>query len=88
MEGAFPNAVTDRLIHNLRRRRILMVYVAFVKQLLTRRHTRLKFDNFVSESINILCYVRVPLERASAISNTRVPLERVSVIGNTVQPNL
>ena len=34
------------------------------------------------------CYVRVPLERASAIGNTRVPLERVSVIGNTVQLNL
>ena len=34
------------------------------------------------------CYVRVPLERASAIGNTHVPLERVGVIGNTVQPNL
>jgi len=54
VEGAFPNAVTDRLIHNLRKRRIPAVYVDFIKQLLTGRRTRLKFDGFVSESINIL----------------------------------
>ena len=31
-----------------------MVYVAFIKQLFTGRHTRFKFDDFVSESIDIL----------------------------------
>jgi len=45
IEGAFPNAVTNRLIHNLRRRRIPEQYVRFIKKLLTGRHTKLKFDN-------------------------------------------
>ena len=54
VEGAFPDAVTNRLIHNLKRRRIPAVYVTFIKQLLTGRRTRLKFDDFVSESINVL----------------------------------
>ena len=54
VKGTFPNAVTDRLIHNLRRRKIPAIYVTFIKQLLTRRCMRLKFNNFISESINIL----------------------------------
>jgi ribonuclease HI len=54
VEGAFPNAVTDRLIHNLKKRRIPTSYVTFIKQLLTGRRTRLKFDDFTSESIKIL----------------------------------
>jgi len=54
IEGAFPNAVTDRLIHNLRRRRIPEQYVRFIKQLLTGRRTKLKFDNFILELIEIL----------------------------------
>jgi ribonuclease HI len=51
VEAAFPNAVTDRLLHNLRRRRILRVYVRFVEQLLKDRRTRMKFDDFVSDLI-------------------------------------
>jgi hypothetical protein len=43
VEGAFPNAVTDRLIHNLKARRIPEVYTKFVKTLLTNRRTRLIF---------------------------------------------
>ena len=54
VEGAFPNVVTDRLIHNLGRRKIPAIYMTFIKQLLTRRRIRLKFDDFISESINIL----------------------------------
>jgi hypothetical protein len=54
VEGAFPNAVTDRLIHNLRKRRIPETYIRFIQQLLTGRRTRLKFDDFVSESIAVL----------------------------------
>ena len=46
VEGAFPNAVTDRLIHNLRRRRIPTVYVHFIAELLKGRKTRMKFDDF------------------------------------------
>jgi endonuclease/exonuclease/phosphatase family metal-dependent hydrolase len=44
VEGAFPNAVTDRLIHNLKRRRIPTAYVKFIERLLKGRKTRLKFD--------------------------------------------
>ena len=54
VEGAFQNAVTERLIHNLKRRRIPSVYITFIKQLLTRRRTKLRFDDFVSESLDIL----------------------------------
>lgn len=54
MEGAFPNAVTKHLIHNLRKCRIPNAYITFIEKLLTGRHTKLKFDDFVSESIKIL----------------------------------
>ena len=54
VEGAFPNAVTAGLLHNLKRRRIPRVYINFIKQLLTGRRTQLKFDNLISESLNIL----------------------------------
>ena len=54
VEGAFPNAVTARLLHNLKRRRIPSVYIKVIEQLLTGRRTRLKFDDFVSESLDIL----------------------------------
>ena len=54
VEGAFPNAVTERLIHNLRKCRIPDIYVLFIQQLLTGRRTRLKFDDFISESMHIL----------------------------------
>ena len=53
VEGAFPNAVTDWLIHNLRRRRIPAVYTTFIQQLLVRRHTKLRFDDFTSDFIDI-----------------------------------
>ena len=53
VEGAFPNAVTDRLIHNLKRRRMPKIYINFVKQLLGDRSTKLKFDDFTSEPIKI-----------------------------------
>ena len=53
VEGAFPNAVTTRLVHNLRRRRVPASIVRFVKTLLTGRKTRLKFDDYVSEVTDI-----------------------------------
>jgi hypothetical protein len=54
VEGAFPNAVTKRFIHNLKKRRIPSAYITFIEQLLKGRRTKLKFDDFVSESIKIL----------------------------------
>ena len=49
IEGAFPNAVTDRLLHNLRKQRIPERYVVFVSSMLTGRRNRLKFDDYLSE---------------------------------------
>ena len=54
VKGAFPNAVTDRLIHNLRKRRIPTAYVKFVEWLLDGRKTRMKFDDFILELIEIV----------------------------------
>ena len=54
VEAAFPNAVTDRLLHNLRRRRVPKVYVCFVEQILKDRRTRMKFDDYLSEFIHLL----------------------------------
>jgi hypothetical protein len=54
VEGAFPNAVTDRLIHNLKKRRIPEVYIKFIRQMLTNRRTKIKFDDFTSGSIDII----------------------------------
>lgn len=51
--GAFPNAVKERLLHNLRRRRIPEKYVVFVEKLLTDRSTRIKFDDYISDPIAI-----------------------------------
>ena len=53
IEGAFPNAVTKRLIHNLRKRRIPAKYVKFVENLLKGRRMRLRFDDYTSEPIEI-----------------------------------
>jgi ribonuclease HI len=51
IEGAFPNAVTDRLIHNLKKRRIPSKCIEFIKQILTNRRTRVHFDDYISEII-------------------------------------
>ena len=54
VEGAFPNAVTDKLIHNLKKRRAPTAIVNFVKVLLTGRRTKLKFDDYTLDTIPIL----------------------------------
>ena len=48
MEGVFPNAATDKLIHNLCKRRIPEVYTNLIRSLLTNRKTRIKFDDYTS----------------------------------------
>ena len=53
VEGAFPNAVTQKLIHNLKKRRIPTLYINFIRILLTNRRTRIKFDDFTSDLIDI-----------------------------------
>ena len=41
IEGAFPNAVTERLLHNMRMRQLPEPYVKFIDCMLTSRHTKL-----------------------------------------------
>ena len=53
VEGAFPNAVPAKLIYNLKKRCILTSIINFVKQLLNNRKTRLKFDDYISETITV-----------------------------------
>jgi hypothetical protein len=53
VEGAFPNAVPARLVHNLRKRRIPRRYSDFITGMLEGRVTRLKFDDHVSDAISI-----------------------------------
>lgn len=53
VEGAFPNAVTSKIIHNLKKRRMPAQYVSMVANMLSGRKTRLRFDDFLSEFIEI-----------------------------------
>ena len=53
IEGAFPNAVNEKLIANLTKRRVPNAIIRFVNSMLKGRKTRLKFDNHESENIII-----------------------------------
>jgi len=54
IEGVFPNAVTDRLIHNMKRHRLLPEIVSFTNRMLRGRRTKLQFDDYTSEWFDIL----------------------------------
>ena len=54
VEGAFPNTVTNRLIHNLKKRRIPASYIKFIKRLLEGRRNKMTFDDFISIYIDII----------------------------------
>lgn len=54
VEGVFPNAVTGRLIHNLKKRQIPSMLVRFVASLLSNRRTKIRFDDYTSETIEII----------------------------------
>ena len=53
VEGAFPNVVSDRLIHNLRKHKIPSIYIKLIWKILEGKKTRLKFNDFVLELIDI-----------------------------------
>ena len=53
IEGAFPNAVNEKLIANLTKRRVPTAIVRFVNNMLKGRTTRLKFDDHESDNIRI-----------------------------------
>src|SRR6266481_5586537 len=53
VEGMFPNAVMTRLLHNMRMWRVPESYILFIEQLLTGHHTRLKFDRYTSDWMDV-----------------------------------
>ncbi|KAG9223182.1 hypothetical protein CCMSSC00406_0000129 [Pleurotus cornucopiae] len=53
IEAAFPNAVTDQLLTNLRKRRIPPEFINFVRNLLTDRQTTMVFDDYKSDWIDV-----------------------------------
>jgi hypothetical protein len=53
VQGAFPNTVKEQLIHNMRMRRVPKCFTDIVTLSLTGRTTRLKFDDFVSDPIQL-----------------------------------
>ena len=54
IEGAFPNAVKEWLLFNMRKRRILEQLICCVDMVLTGRTTKLKFDDYTSDWIPLL----------------------------------
>jgi len=53
IEGAFPNAVLEKLVHNLRKRGIPIKYIEFVKNMLKNWITTLRFDNYSLDLLTI-----------------------------------
>ena len=53
IEGAFPNAVPEKLVDNLRKRGIPKKYADFVESMLKDRSTVLKFNGYISGNIAI-----------------------------------
>lgn len=53
IEGAFPNAVTNRLLHNMRKRGLPDTLTDFAGAMLSDRSTILKFDDHTSATIKL-----------------------------------
>ena len=53
VEGAFPNAVIAWLLYNMHMHQVPEDYVLFIGHLLTNRHSRLKFDRFTSDWVDV-----------------------------------
>ena len=49
IEGAFPNDVTDHLLHNMKKRKLPPAIITFVERMIQGRRTQLRFDDFTSE---------------------------------------
>ena len=49
IEGTFPNAVTDQLLHNMKKHRLPPEIISFTQHMLEDRKTKLRFDDFKSD---------------------------------------
>ena len=54
VQGALPNIVCDQLIHNMKAQGVPSCYIHLTKHMLTGHKTHLKFDNFISDLIDII----------------------------------
>jgi hypothetical protein len=52
-EEAFPNANPERLVHNLRKRRVPKTYASFIYNMLRDQVTSLKFNGYILDPITI-----------------------------------
>ena len=53
IEGAFPNTVTSKLIHSMKKRRLPETIVNFAKLMVEKRSTILRFDDHTSDPIKL-----------------------------------
>jgi hypothetical protein len=53
IEGTFPNANLERLVHNLRKQQVPLHYVNFIHNMLKERVTTLRFNGYTIERIPI-----------------------------------
>ena len=53
VQGAFPNTVKEQLIHNMRMRHVPSCFINIVAASLTGRTTRLKFDDHLSDALQL-----------------------------------
>jgi len=53
IEGAFPNAVPEKLVRNMKRRGVPSKIINFTASMLTNRETKIRFDDYTSESIRL-----------------------------------
>jgi hypothetical protein len=53
VQGAFPNTSKEQLIHNMRMRRVPSCFINIITASLTGRATRLKFDDHLSEALQL-----------------------------------
>ena len=54
IQAAFPNTVKERLLHDVETCRIPTSYICLLNHMLSKRQTRLRFDDFISDPIQIL----------------------------------
>ena len=53
IEGVFPNAVMEQLLHNMQKQHIPEQYILFIAQMLKDWWTKFKFNNYKSDWVNI-----------------------------------
>ncbi len=53
IEGAFPNAVLEKLVHNLRKCKVPLKLIDFTEEMLNNRAARLRFNDYKSDIIPI-----------------------------------